>query len=227
VALDDEGDRHMPISQHGVPDEAFELVHAIMSSRASASTFGLGRLADADPRALSVAMPHRVELLDLRDVRRGTVRKSRRATARDRKRGQCWRFLVLRELADRANQGGGADSGGCEAIAAATVVRAKANKFAKTDELHFGGLNQGPLVAGTEQAIREAEAWSEVSKGQFEAVLLVVPARYVTALWLQHVSNDPTGEADLVIPIVPSNPALKLAGPTPLPVFLEALRQLP
>ena len=216
----------MPISHDRYPKEAFNLVHGILSSRASASTFG-----DADPRTLSVAMPHRVELLDLRDVRRGTIRKSRRATAREKKRGECWRFLILQKLTGGSDDIAAEPPATFEAIAAATAVRERARKFRKAETFRFGGLNQGPFVAGTERAIRQAEALPEVTKGAFQAVLLVVPALYVTTLWLQDLQSrdagDDSGEADLLIPIPPSNPALGPAGPLPAAAFLEALRQLP
>jgi hypothetical protein len=218
----------MPISDC-YPKEAFDLVHGILSSRASASTFGLPRLAAADPRTLSLAMPHRVELLDLRDVRRGAIRRSRRATAREKQRGECWRFLVLQE-SEGGDDVGAKRPATVEAIAAATAVKEKPRKFHEA-KFRFGGLNQGPFVAETERAIRQAEALPEVSKGKFQAVLLTVPALYVTALWLQDLpsraASDDSGEADLLLPMPNSNPALELAGPMPAAAFLKALRRLP
>jgi hypothetical protein len=221
----------MPISHDRYPKDAFNLVHGILSSRASASTFGLQGLTAADPRTLSVAMPHRVELLDLRDVRRGAIRRSRRATAREKKRGECWRFLILQERAGGSDDVGAEPPTTVEAIAAATAVRDRPRKFREAEPFRFGGLNQGPFVAETERAIRRAEALPEVTKGAFEAVLLVVPALYVTTLWLQDLpsreAGDDSGEADLLLPMPNSNPALKLAGPLPAAAFLKALRGLP
>ena len=221
----------MPICNDRFPQEAFNLVHGILSSRAAASTFGLQGLTAADPRTLSVAIPHRVELLDLRDVRRGAIRKSRRATAREKKRGECWRFLVLQQSAGGSDDVGAEPLTPVEAIAAATAVRERPRKFCGAEPFRFGGLNQGPFVAETERAIRRAEALPEVSKGQFQAVLLAVPALYVTALWLQDLASrdagDHSGEADLLLPMANSNPALELAGPVSPAAFFEALRRVP
>lgn len=181
-------------------DGAFDIVHRTLSSRASASAFSLPRLSKADPRRLTIAMPHRVEFLALGEIRRDMIAK--------REKTDCWRFLVLEER---------------EPIAAATAVRDEGGGF------EFGGLDEGPFVRGTEEAIRRAEALPEGLEGQFEAVLLLVPAVYVVALWLQNLSspaaNAHPGEADLLIAMPPSNPALDLGEPmTPLS-FLAALRQ--
>ena len=85
-------------------------------------------------------------------------------------------------------------------------------------------------MAGTERAIRWAETTlSEVRERHFEATLLVVPALYVVALWLQDLSSraadDQSGEADLLIAIPPSNPALEPGEPMLPASFLKALRR--
>ncbi|HII93575.1 MAG TPA: hypothetical protein HA262_15860 [Methanosarcina sp.] len=63
----------------------------------------------------------------------------------------------------------------------------------------FAGTNEGPLVEGTEKAIKAAEEQSEIKKGNFEARLLFVPALHVTALWLA----DKERKADFAVPIKP------------------------
>jgi hypothetical protein len=192
----------MPIKPIDAPETegAFEVVHRTLSSRASASAFSLPRLSKADPHRLTIAMPHRVEFLALGDVRRGTIPRKQKA--------DCWRFLVLEER---------------EAIAAATAIRAETELF------EFGGLDEGPFVRGTEEAILRAEAFLEGREEQFEAVLLLVPAVYVVALWLQALSgkaaSDHSPDADLLIAIPPSNPALDPAEPMTPASFLEALRR--
>ena len=192
----------MPIRPIDAPetDGAFDVVHQTLSSRASASAFSLSRLSKADPRRLTIAMPHRVEFLALGDIRRDTIPKKAKA--------ECWRFLVLEER---------------EPIAAATAIRVDAKVF------EFGGLDEGPFVRGTEEAILRAEALLEGREGQFEAVLLLVPAVYVLALWLQDLSSqaaaDHSGEADLLIAIPPSNPALNPGEAMTPTSFLEALRR--
>jgi hypothetical protein len=192
----------MPIKPIEAPETkgAFDVVHQTLSSRAAASAFSLPKLSKADPDTLSIAMPHRVEFLALGDLRRDTIPKNEKA--------DFWRFLVLENR---------------EPIAAATAARDETGGF------EFGGLDEGPFVSGTEKAIRQAEALGKVSEGQFEAVLLVVPALYVVALWLQALSspaaNGHSGEADLLIAIPPSNPALDPGEPMSPVSFLEALRR--
>jgi hypothetical protein len=202
----------MPIIPAKVAKDAFDVVHQTLSRRASAWAFSLPRLSKADPRTLSIAMPHRVEFLALGDLRRDTIPKKAEP--------DCWRFLVLQERASDTVDGGGDRP----AIAAVTAVRPKANGF------EFGGLNEGPFVEGTEKAIRQAEALIGDREGQFEAVLLVVPALYVVALWLQDLSSDApsshSSEADLLIPIAPSNPALDLDQPITPASFLKAVRRI-
>ena len=191
----------MPIKPIDAPETAgaFGVVHRTLSGRASAAAFSLPRLAKADPGRLTIAMPHRVEFLALGFLRRDTIPKKETT--------DCWRFLVLEER---------------KSIAAATAIRAD-------EEFEFGGLDEGPFVRGTEEAIRRAEGLDQVRDGQFEAVLLLVPARYVVALWLQdlssHAPKGHSGEADLLIAIPPSNPALNPAEPMSPRSFLEALRR--
>jgi hypothetical protein len=180
-------------------DGAFDVVYSTLSSRASASAFSLPTLAKANPSTLAIAMPHRVEFLALRDIRRETIPKEEKT--------DCWRFLVLE---------------GATPIAAATAIRAESEKF------EFGGLDEGPFVRGTQQAVSRAEDLLE-GKGEFEAVLLLVPARYVAALWLQacgsQAASGRSSKDDLLLAISPSNPALDPDVAMAPAAFLEALRQ--
>jgi hypothetical protein len=216
----------MPI-QPIAPSEtkgAFEVVHHALSRRALAGAISLPRLRHADPSALSLAMPHRVEFLAPGDIRRDTMPK--------KEKGDYWRFLVLEERATGADDGGAAGSATFEAIAAATAVKeGRMPKFGGLDKrpFVFGGLDEGPFVKGTEQTILRAEDLRAVREGQFEAVLLVVPALYVLALWLQDLSgeaaNGRSGEADLIIPLPPpSNPGLDPHKPMAPASFLKALK---
>jgi hypothetical protein len=158
----------------------------------------LPKLSGANSATLSIAVPHRVERLRMEDIRGATRRK---------KKTECWRFLVCAR-----------DATGFKAVAAATAVKSRTGGF------EFGGINGGSFVEGTESAIRKAEALKEVAKGEFEAVLVVVPALYVVALWLQDRSNDASKvghKADLLIPL--ASPAHKLLEPIELAHFLKAL----
>lgn len=192
----------MPISPIQAPQGAFDVVHRTLSKRASAAAFSLSKLSEADPRLLSIAMPHEVAFLDTSDLRRRKVR------TKSKQEADCWRFLVLE---------------GSEPVAAATAVRNKGGSF------EFGGLNEGPLVNGTRQAVLQAEALDEVRDGQFQAALLVAPRLYVVALWLRNLSSPADqrrqGEADLLIAIPPANPAL-VPGEAMRPgLFFETLRR--
>ena len=71
--------------------------------------------------------------------------------------------------------------------------------------------NEGPFVAATVAAIRDAENIAEVADGSYELRALRIPALYLMALWLK----DDRGEADIVIPMAPA------------PAPLEAERRYP
>jgi hypothetical protein len=118
-----------------------------------------------------------------------------------------WRFLVLE---------------GSEPIAAATAVRGKAG-------FEFGGLEEGPSVRGTADAVSHAETLIDGLTGSFEPVLLIAPTLYLVALWLRDLSsrlaNGLPGGADMLIPIPPSD-AARYPGEVMTPdAFLGALRQ--
>ena len=192
---------------------AFDVVHQTLSSRASARAFNLPSLSKADPDTLAIAMPHRVESLALGHLRRGTIPKNDKA--------DFWRFLVLENHEPIAAATAVIAEAKRRPITAATAARAEDCRF------EFGGLDEGPFVRGTAEAVRRAEDLMEVREGQFEAVLLVVPALYVVALWLQDLSSQAasgrSGEADLLIAIPPSNPMLDPGEPMRPASFLQAL----
>jgi hypothetical protein len=66
-------------------------------------------------------------------------------------------------------------------------------------------VNEGPLVAGTIEAIKAANAQETVKNGQYEARLLMIPALYVAALWLV----DTAGKLDYMMPVKPTPPFLE------------------
>jgi hypothetical protein len=66
-------------------------------------------------------------------------------------------------------------------------------------------VNEGPLVAGTIEAIKVANAQETIKNGQYEARLLIIPALYVAALWL----FDTAGKLDYLIPVKPIPPFLE------------------
>lgn len=72
----------------------------------------------------------------------------------------------------------------------------------ENDEEHeFGGVNQGPFVAGTRDVISLAEELISEHKDEYEVAMVRIPWLYVMALWLK--SDD--AEKDMVIPFGPLN----------------------
>ena len=69
----------------------------------------------------------------------------------------------------------------------------------------FSSIHQGPHVEETRARFDEAQNHPHVSAGSYELNLLRIPALRVVALWLRSQSGD----ADLLIPLAPSHPALQ------------------
>jgi hypothetical protein len=200
----------MAVDRSDAPAGALEAVQRVLGSRAATSTFSQSRLSVARPRALSLSMPHRVAYLPLEGIHRtANLRKAARLGS--------WRFLV-HEKQRRAITENGVTSKKDEyvPIAAATAGMTQAATY------QLGEINEGPLVKGTEEAIRRAEMLEEVRQGSFEALLLMVPAVYVAALWLQ----DRNGESDIILTIPSSNPALVPYHPMTSAAFLTTLHEL-
>jgi hypothetical protein len=162
----------MPLKIADVPTVAHEAVRTRLSHVAGRAAFGTPAMRRASPDALALSAPHRIAVLALDRI---TPDMSIRKAAR--KKG--WRYLV--------------HDGDQVAAAADTVV-------SEAGEHSFGHLNEGPFVQGTEQAIRRAEALEVVRRGSFEPLLLMVPAIYVVALWLE----DLAGDADWFMAIPPA-----------------------
>lgn len=86
-------------------------------------------------------------------------------------------------------------------------------------QLTFAQLNEGPFVAATAQALRDAERIPEVANGNYEARVLRVPALYVLALWLKDLDDS----NDLIIPLDPAPPYLDAGFVYREPEFYNAL----
>ncbi|WP_448044016.1 hypothetical protein [Bradyrhizobium liaoningense] len=197
----------MPIHPSDPPAAAVEAVGRAVASRAGKSKFPRSNLSVADLGAVSISMPHQVAHLPLGNIHRAASLRTA-AILGD------WRFLVhetkRRFVADNDEREEPVP------IAAATMVTTAAGTY------ELGELNEGPFVAATEEAIRRAEKLPEIQKGHFEAVLLIVPAVYVVALWLQ----DRDGDADLLLTMPPSNPALMPYRPMTSSAFLDIVHKL-
>jgi hypothetical protein len=97
-----------------------------------------------------------------------------------------WRFLIR---------------GGDRAVAAETVLTA--------DGWAFSHLIEGPYVASTELALRQAETLA----APYQPRLLSVPELYMLTLWLhEDVTADPVGGRpapnDLLVPLAPAPPGI-------------------
>ena len=65
----------------------------------------------------------------------------------------------------------------------------------------FAGINRGPFVQGTHQALDIASAHAALDEHSFELSMLRIPALYVMALWLKHKNS----EEDIIISIPPTH----------------------
>jgi hypothetical protein len=197
----------MAILPSDPPAAVVEAARREVASRAGKSKIPPSKLSRADPNAIFISMPHRIAHLPLDSIR-STISLRAAATIGN------WRFLIdekkRREVASNDAQDEFVP------IAAATMVITAAQTY------ELGELNEGPFVAATEEAVRRAEMLPEVQKGRFEALLVIVPAVYVVALWLQERDSD----ADLLLTLPPSNPGLVPYQPMTSTAFLNIVHKL-
>jgi hypothetical protein len=185
----------VPLTIGNPPQSAYTLVADAVRRLAGAG--GAARaLAAADPSKLSVALPHKVYTVDADAIAQGGKL--------DRARLVEWRFLIL---------------DGQSPVAAVELSCDEQGR-----NLKFAGLNTGPFVAGTRDAVLHAEGLDAVKNGSYELRALRLPSVYVMALWLK----DLVGENDLLLPFGPSSHAVApaehragtlagVANPTPAP----------
>ena len=86
----------------------------------------------------------------------------------------------------------------------------------------FAHITDGPFVAATERAIRQAESLAAVKEGRFEPIWLQVPAVHVVALWLRNLDKD----ADLIMPVAPAPKELRPYRPLAASAFVAVLAEL-
>lgn len=184
----------MAIETMDVPGAAYDVVRGVIARLAADSAFRTPNLRRVKPDAIALSTPHRVAFLALDRIRRG---HGVRAAARVR----SWRFLV---------------HGGDRPIAAAEAV------MTETGDYRFGGLNEGPFVEGTAEAIRRAEQLDAIGRGRFEPLLLIIPALRVAALWLKERGDG----ADVFLAMQPSIPKLAPYEPMTQERFLGALQDV-
>jgi len=85
----------------------------------------------------------------------------------------------------------------------------------------FAQVNEGPLVQGTQSAIKAASTNKDIKTGNYEVRLLMIPALYTAALWLV----DTKGGEDMAIPIAPVALPLEPDKPIPVETLLVVLRK--
>jgi len=193
----------MAIELGCVPAAALEAVSAGVIDGAPAALSGSRNHARAERGALSLAMPHRVAYLPFDRVKPELdLRKAAEMGS--------WRFLIHEKQV--------------EAGAETFVPIAAATAIAVHDGYQFGDLNNGPLVAGTEQAVRRAENLEQVRNGRFETYLLMIPSLYVVALWLQ--DRGGYGKTDIYLPMPPSHSDLRPFAPMRSAEFVKVLNRL-
>jgi hypothetical protein len=184
----------MPLDTIDPPMAAYETVRTTLSDLAGQGAFRTPALRRAEPASLAISTPHRLAVLGLNRIPR----------ARDLRsvvEFKGWRFLVH----DRTR-----------VVAAADALEVEGKRY------RLGQLNEGPFVAGTEDAIRRAENLDQVRRGRFLPVFLLVPAVYVAALWLENQQ----GKTDVVIVMPPAPKEFKEWVPMSTAPFLAGLRRL-
>ncbi len=174
-------------------------VRRVVAGLAAEAGFGTPRLSRADARSLVIVTPHRFAMLALNAL------KDKRREPKPRPIG--WRFLIEAEG---------------EPVAAAEAIGTA------VDSYQFGGLNEGPLVDGFVEALRQAERLGAAQESRFEPRLLLVPALNVAALWLAESDGAPNAfrPHDLFLPLPPSEGELAPFKVLDGEAFVAALRQL-
>ncbi|SDO81486.1 hypothetical protein [Actinacidiphila guanduensis] len=94
-------------------------------------------------------------------------------------------------------------------IRAGAQVAAAGETVATPDGWVFSRFSEGPYIASTERALRQADALPET----YQPHLLSLPARYMMALWLHSVPRADAATAqpdpaDLLIPLAPAPPGI-------------------
>ncbi len=169
----------MPIHTPTAPQAALDALQSGLGQlRATGGPKFLVALTTGHAAPLAQGLPHQSYNLGLDAVQAGRGLEAAQPTS--------WRFLL-----GEPSQ--------------APTVDAEVRAAAGTQTL--AGLNYGPFVAQTFNALQAASSHPDVASGTFELRLLRVPALHVVAVWLK----DTTGSGDIVIPLAPA-PAGLTAG---------------
>ncbi|MFI8106764.1 hypothetical protein [Streptomyces sp. NPDC086023] len=101
---------------------------------------------------------------------------------------------------------------------------AAADTMLTPDGWAFSHFFEGPYVAATERALRQAESVA----GHFQARLLSVPELYMLTLWLHgsagaDAASGLPAAADLLVPLAPAPPGIAAYRPHPVSELLPVL----
>jgi|ERR1043165_2050320 hypothetical protein len=185
----------MAIEPTTAPAPASDAVQRAIASRTKASS----NLFAGKAPELFLSVPHRIAYLGLNAIKPD-------ADLRVSTQMGGWRFLVHER-----------DPSAADTYA---LIGAATTRLSPMDE--FSGLDEGPLAAGTEEAIRSVEQTGDVMKGSFDIFYLIVPALYVVALWLR----DRIHTDDIIVPVAPVSLAMTPNKPISPKTFLKVLYDL-
>ncbi|MBV8911401.1 MAG: hypothetical protein JOZ05_00010 [Acetobacteraceae bacterium] len=162
----------MAIRVTPAPQQVRSAVHTHLGGLAQARLFGTPALSAVNPDQLALSTPHQVAVLTAAHV-------THSAHWCRSLRLEGWRFLV---------------HGPDDAIAAAHATAEE------PDAPVFRQINEGPLVRGTEEAIRWAEQQEPIRAGTFEPILVLAPGLLSNLLLLRNADEAGT---DYLVAIPP------------------------
>jgi hypothetical protein len=139
------------------PPQGLEIIRGALVSLVRQPSAASLAITEAGPENLTVAAPHQVYFVGLRDIAEGRLLDAARLTG--------WRYIIL--------------DGSERAVAAAEL------SMTPDGRPDFSSVNRGPFVASTVEGARVAESLEVVGTQDFEFRLLDIPGLYVVALWLR------------------------------------------
>jgi hypothetical protein len=155
-----------------VPESAGEVVDSALRSFTEAGEYRLRTLSGKRADAITRVQPHPAYTLGLRDIVGGRGLDAARQTS--------WRFL----LEEQGN-----------AVAAAEVAI-----DTRSSALSFAGINAGPQVFSTAEALGPGIEKLDTEPGDWVVRFLRIPALYLCALWL----HEETANQERIYPLAPA-----------------------
>jgi hypothetical protein len=165
----------MPITLIELPSSTVDVLKGQLRSLLSSAETATALIGAADPRRLVAAVPHMVYTVGLDAIRAGRLLSA--AT------GHSFRCLLMENNI--------------------AVGDAELGPLVDDGELRVYRIGNGPLVAGTLDALQKARLDTRLSDGDYEPRMLMCPSVYFAALWLH-------GPQDYVLPLSSPTPALTM-----------------